>query len=114
MPFCFRKPFWLLLFFCAALTTFFPTPYALAQTDTARLSGVLSDPAGKSIPGATVTISNLATGVQRITMSNGDGIYTLPSVTPGRYRVIVQKQGFREVRLGNLTLNIQDLIEQNF
>jgi len=33
---------------------------------------------------------------------------------PGRYRVIVKKPGFREVLLDALTLNVQDLVEQNF
>jgi hypothetical protein len=94
--------------------TLFAVPTAIGQTDTARVSGVLSDPAGRSIPGATVTISNIATGAQRATTSNNDGIYTLPSVTPGRYRVVVAKQGFREIMLDGLTLNIQDVIQQNF
>ena len=94
--------------------TLFTACFAVGQTDTARLSGVLSDPAGQSIPSATVTITNLATGAQRTTTSNGDGIYTLPSVTPGRYRVSVEKEGFREIMLDGLVLNIQDVIQQNF
>src|SRR5258708_27097988 len=85
--------------------TLFTVPTAIGQTDTARVSGVLSDPAGRSIPGATVTISNIATGAQRATTSNNDGIYTLPSVTPGRYRVVVAKQGFPEIMLDGLPFN---------
>ena len=100
-----------LVLLCLTLST---ACLAVGQTDTARLSGVVSDPVGRSIPLASVTITNLATGGKRDTTSNSDGIYTLPSVTPGRYRVSIEKEGFRSVVLDGLVLNIQDVIQQNF
>ncbi len=87
---------------------------ALAQTSTARLSGVVTDSAGKAVPNANVTATETSLGLERGTTSNSDGIYSLPGMKPGHYRIRVQKQGFREVLLDDLVLNVQAVIDQNF
>jgi hypothetical protein len=87
---------------------------AFGQTETARLSGLINDPSGRVVASATVTILNLNTGATRNTVSNSEGLYSFPSLMPGRYRVGVHKEGFRDVVLDTLTLNIQDVVQQNF
>jgi hypothetical protein len=84
-----------------------------AQTETARVSGQITDAAGRSVPKAEVRIVNLATGVASRTTTNDEGIYSVTGLIPGRYRVTVQKQGFREVIVDGLTLNVQDVVAQN-
>jgi hypothetical protein len=85
-----------------------------AQMETARVSGQITDPAGRVIPKAGIKIVNLATGVISETASNDQGIYSVIGLIPGRYRMTVHKDGFREVVLDGLALNVQDVVDQNF
>jgi protocatechuate 3,4-dioxygenase beta subunit len=84
-----------------------------AQTETARVSGQITDAAGRSVPKADVRMVNLATGVDSTTTTNDEGIYSFTGLIPGRYRVMVQKQGFREVIIDGLTLNVQEVPSPN-
>src|ERR1700720_4811601 len=54
-----------------------------AQIDTGSVVGIVSDPSGAAIPGATVTLSNEASGVSRSVTTNGDGEYQFAAVLPG-------------------------------
>jgi hypothetical protein len=85
-----------------------------AQTGTSTLSGTIMDPSGKVVPDAEVSITNVDTATVRETKTNGDGIYVLPALQPGHYRVIVSKTGFKQVALTDVTLNTQDSISRNF
>jgi hypothetical protein len=58
-----------------------------AQTDTAQLSGVVSDTSGAVIPGAKVTITNQRTGEQRSTTASEHGSYALTNLRPATYKV---------------------------
>jgi outer membrane receptor protein involved in Fe transport len=89
-------------------------PNAFGQTETARLTGRVTDPSSAVIPGADLKILNLATGVSANATSNSEGIYSFPSLMPGKYRITVHKDGFREIVLDQLVLNVQDIVEQNF
>lgn len=42
------------------------------------------------------------------------GIYNVPGLKPGRYRVFVEKERFKQVDLRDLTLNVQDVVSRNF
>jgi hypothetical protein len=84
-----------------------------AQMETARLSGQITDPAGRVVPKAEIKIVNLGTGVASDAISNEEGIYSVTGLIPGRYRVTVHKDGFREVIIDGLVLNVQDVVAQN-
>jgi hypothetical protein len=86
---------------------------AHAQMETARVFGQITDPAGRTVPSAGITIVNLSTGIASETTSNDEGIYSISGLIPGRYRVTVKKPGFREVILDGLVLNVQDIVAQN-
>jgi hypothetical protein len=58
------------------------------------LSGTVSDESGAAIPEATVSISNVATGVTTNVTTNGQGIYNAPNLLPGNYQVTASAQGF--------------------
>ena len=86
----------------------------LAQFNTATLSGRITDPQGKVIPKAEVQLINIDTNVGTTTQTNGDGIYVLSAIQPGRYRLTVRKDGFHEILKPEFTLHTQDDLEQNF
>jgi hypothetical protein len=85
-----------------------------AQTETATVSGRVSDKSGAIVPGAKVEIQSVEQGIVTATVTDGAGIYVFPSVHPGQYRIAVQKEGFRRVDVLDLVVNVQDHIEQNF
>jgi Carboxypeptidase regulatory-like domain/TonB-dependent Receptor Plug Domain len=85
-----------------------------AQFNTATLSGRITDPQGKVVPKAEVQLVNIDTNVGATTQTNGDGIYVLSAIQPGRYRLTVRKDGFHEILKPEFTLHTQDDLEQNF
>ena len=58
-----------------------------------QISGLIQDPSGLNIPGATISVRNEQTGGKRVTTSNGTGLYSVPSLNPGSYRVSVHANG---------------------
>src|ERR1700722_14465452 len=87
---------------------------AHAQSPNGTISGTVFDPAGKVIAGAEITIANDATRVQSFTKTNGDGVYVLPNLPPGSYRLQVAKPGFKTLIKPDITLNVQDALAINF
>ena len=79
---------------------------AFSQSSAASLSGTVMDSTGAIVPGATVAATHVATGVVNTAVSNNAGVYNLPSLLPGVYKVTVEKPGFQlqsytDVQLGN-------------
>jgi Carboxypeptidase regulatory-like domain len=74
-----------------------------AQVDRGTLAGSVTDPTGASVPGANVSVANVATRVQFRTVTNGKGEFVAPDLIPGRYEVVVSHPGFE-------TLERRDLI----
>jgi len=80
----------------------------------AQISGLVSDPSGAIVPNAKVTATHVATGLVRTTLSGSDGLYELPNLPVGSYRLEVQAAGFETyVQTGiqlqvsnNATLNV--------
>src|SRR5258708_11482332 len=58
-----------------------------AQTPTAEITGAVSDSTNAVVSGATVTITNLGTNLQRVLKTNTSGIYDAPGLPPGVYSV---------------------------
>jgi outer membrane receptor protein involved in Fe transport len=77
---------------------------APAHAQTAQISGHISDASNAAVPGAVVTITNLATGVLRTSVANTEGLYTVPLLPPGQYRVEVQMDGFAPITREGVTL----------
>jgi len=76
---------------------------------TGALSGRVTDQSGAVVPGVSVVVRNLATGVQQSAETNHAGLYWFPAVMPGSYSVHANPKGFREVealvrvQVGNTT-----------
>src|ERR1043166_1000593 len=65
-----------------------------AQTSKGFVVGNVTDPNGAAVTGATVRITNAATGTARQTVTQGDGGYRLDAVDPGTYKLEVTSTGF--------------------
>src|SRR5215472_9494675 len=63
------------------------TPAATAQVAAGTITGVVTDQAHATVPGATVTVTNVATNVRRVSTSTTDGVYSVPGLAPGTYRI---------------------------
>lgn len=78
---------------CLALLAVCLASYA--QTNTAVIRGVVTDPAGANITGAKVTATNAQTAVSYSAVTNESGLYLLPDVPTGPYSLRVEQSGFR-------------------
>jgi hypothetical protein len=76
------------------LVVVFYASAALAQA-TAQITGTVKDSSGGVLPGANVTASQTETGFKRDAVSDADGVFSLPSLPIGPYRLEVSLQGFR-------------------
>jgi Carboxypeptidase regulatory-like domain len=84
----------------------------LAQTDTARVIGSITDSTGAVIPGATVTITETATGRVVNTQSDSSGQYVLNALPIGKYHLEVKQQGFKN-ETADFTLEVSQVLQMN-
>ena len=67
---------------------------ARAQSGSATLQGAVTDPTGAVVPNARVHITAQSTGVSREVVSNSNGIYSAPDLSPGNYKIAISAPGF--------------------
>ncbi|MEW5980907.1 MAG: TonB-dependent receptor [Acidobacteriota bacterium] len=87
---------------------------ALAQFETAKVSGRVTDQSGGILVGAGVEIVNVDTNITAATKTNSEGYYVFPSLKPGRYLMHVRAEHFRAVSVTGIVLNVQDNLARNF
>ncbi|MBL8206620.1 MAG: carboxypeptidase regulatory-like domain-containing protein [Blastocatellia bacterium] len=85
-----------------------------AQSTNAALSGTVADASGAVVPGATVSAQNTKTSVTINTVTNDSGVYSFPSLLPGTYRLIAEKQGFRKAVYTEVMLELSARINVDF
>jgi hypothetical protein len=79
----------------------------LAQnTNSSDIRGTATDASGAVLPGVTVTVLNNDTGVSRVFVTNGDGIYDTSSILPGTYTVTFAKAGFEKLVKNSIVLQV--------
>lgn len=79
---------------------------ALAQLSTASLTGVVRDPSGAVLPGATVILRNVDTTVEKTSVSNDAGNYVFLNINPGKYTLRVSAKGFEEKQVSQFILGV--------
>jgi hypothetical protein len=67
---------------------------AQSQASTGQIVGTVKNPNGELVPGATVTVTNPATGLSRTVSTNDQGGFTAPNLPSGEYTIDVEAQGF--------------------
>ena len=86
----------------------------LAQTESASLSGRVTDSSGAVVPHVGIEAIENNTNIKGTTETNGDGLYYLPSLHPGSYRVVISKDGFKQIIQADVVLHVQDVLTLNF
>ncbi|REJ79233.1 MAG: carboxypeptidase regulatory-like domain-containing protein [Acidobacteria bacterium] len=82
---------------------------AFAQSGTSRINGVVTDQTGAAVPGATVTITNPATGYSRKATTDNSGSYNFPGIPPATYRLEVEAGNFKKA----VNNNVQALVDSS-
>jgi len=70
----------------------------------ASIQGVVTDPQGSVVSGATVTLKNLDTNQTLTATTDDNGIYNFNALPPSRYSLAVEKTGFKKKVLDNVGL----------
>lgn len=84
-----------------------------AQTVNATLTGSVTDPSGAVIPGASVTATNVATGVATKTKTDGGGNYIFPSLAPATYTLTFAQSGFKSTVMTGIILQVDEKASLN-
>jgi hypothetical protein len=85
---------------------------ALSQSrSTGEIRGTVTDPSGALLPGATVTVLNINTGVTSTFVTNGSGLYDTVSTPTGTYQITFEKTGFKKLVRGPITLEVNTITE---
>ncbi len=101
---------WLFVAVCLLLvgaTTF-------AQSFKATVVGEVNDAAGASVAGATITITHEGTGREQRVVADHDGVYSIPQLAPGKYRITVEAQGFKRGIRTDVMLETDQTAHHNF
>ena len=88
------------------LLLLFVPAVSYAQFDTATVVGTVRDNSGGVVPGATVTLTNLDTGIAQTRVSDESGSYEFMNVRVGRYRVTAELQGFSTALADNVQVTV--------
>jgi outer membrane receptor protein involved in Fe transport len=80
----------------------------IGQTATATLSGTVTDQNDAVLAGATVKVSNTATGFQRTVTTDGNGSFVVPLLPPSTYVVTIERTGFSLFEARDVILNVGD------
>ena len=89
--------------FAIALVVCLAMP-AFPQAVTATLLGSVTDASGATVPNASVAAIEVSTGIKRSVPTNQEGLYALPYLTPGVYRVEIEAAGFKRLVRENVEL----------
>ena len=78
---------------------------ACAQVGTATLNGTVRDQTGAAVPNAALTLNGVEQQFERATVSDTSGLYVLPALPPGRYKLMAKAPGFRDSAIDQIQLS---------
>jgi hypothetical protein len=85
-----------------------------AQGERGTFNGTVTDPSGAAIVAATVKMLNPATGGEFTTVTTDAGVYPMPSLPPGTYRITVGSPGFKSAVRDNVALSVAQTLTVDF
>lgn len=85
-----------------------------AQVSTASVNGVVRDPQGAVVPGATIVLHSVETSVEHSSVSNSAGNYVILNITPGRYTIQASAQGFTPQKTEEFELAVNQIATFDF
>jgi hypothetical protein len=95
---------------CFSVLFALPFPAAFGQAVTATLLGSVSDVSGGVIPGASVVITEVNTGIVRRVATSEAGLYTQPYLPPGVYKVEIEREGFKRFVREGVVVNVASTV----
>jgi Carboxypeptidase regulatory-like domain len=92
---------------CVAFVCTLAVSSARAQTaSSGSITGLVTDPQGSAVPGADVTLTDIATNTKQSLNTNDSGRYNFPVVNPGLYDIVVSKTGFKTAKMAQQKASI--------
>lgn len=90
----------------AILLVMFSPALLFGQSEKGAILGIVTDSTGAAVPGASVTITNLATKTTQTFTTNGEGRYEAPFLNPAAYMVVVRYTGFKTAMVNEVVVNV--------
>jgi carboxypeptidase family protein len=101
--------------FTVSVVVFLAAPLvSLSQSTDASLMGRVIDPQKAAVPAASIEATNVDTNLIYTAKTNNDGLFSIPNLPPGNYRVSVAKEGFKSIVKPGIVLHVQDVMDLNF
>jgi outer membrane receptor protein involved in Fe transport len=104
---------WFICFSFGLMLIFGPTMLVQAQYTTARLSGIVTDPSGAVVAGATITVQDVGTEYTQTTKSTSVGQYLFPSLPVGNYQITVSVTGYTQYVQKGIVLSVGQAATQD-
>lgn len=98
---------WLL---CISICLALSGPLALSQTFYGSIVGTVTDPSGATVPSAVVVLTNIGTAERRNAVTDNDGNYQFVNLVPGRYRVDIERTGFKHLTRDEILVEVQSAV----
>ncbi len=90
----------------------FTTPRALAQ-GTGEITGTVTDPTGAVVPGASVTLTAISTGVAHTAETNRAGLFDFSGLDVGKYNLSVKMTGFQAYKMNGIVMNVAQTLKED-
>src|SRR5207248_9162561 len=74
----------------------------------------VTDSTGAVLPGATITVTNIRTGDKRVVVTNEQGLYRAPNLSPSTYEIRVEIPGFRSVLRQGVSVGVSETLDIAF
>jgi hypothetical protein len=84
----------------------------LAQN--AEISGLITDPSGRAVPSARISVENSNTAATRAVSSNMQGEYSVPALLPGPYNITVEANGFQTLHQNGIVVEVDQRARLDF
>ncbi len=88
----------------------FSSIQAKAQTLYGSVVGTVTDNTGAAVPGATVVVTETQTNDARTVVTDNGGVYTISTVPPGNYQVVITKQGFEGYKTKGIDVTANNVV----
>src|ERR1700733_11769422 len=95
---------WLAAAFAVLLWAALPGITLAQSTNSGDINGTVTDSSGAAIPGASVTVLNVETGVSKTFLTNDSGVYDTSSIVAGTYKITFAKTGFSTFVRSSITI----------
>src|SRR6266480_7028326 len=80
----------------------------------AQINGRITASSGGVVVGASITVTNVDTGIKRTAASNEEGYYTVALLQPGNYGIAIEMQGFKPIKRSGIKLDVYQTARIDF